>query len=444
MSLPSGRTLGIGAVALLVLTVAVAEPRLVWVAVALDVFLLAGWVVDGRRAARTPLTANRVWPPLLVQGVAAPVDVRFEAPEGGRFVAREALHPGLAGGAIRVEIAVRGGGLRTWRYDLVPRRRGTHAMGPLTVRVLGPWGLAWAQRDLLPETPVRVFPQVRWEGNVGRLLVLAHRRELGQVPLRHRGQGTEPYGLREYRPGDPPHRIHWKATARHRRVISREDTWERGRRLVVLLDCGRAMASVQDQRSKLDHALAAALALVRVAASRSDAASVVAFSDRMERRVRVESRGLARVYAALFDVEARLAEPAFDELPDYVASMERRRATVVLFTSVVDLGAADALRAGLLALSRRHRVVLVNLEDPDLARLAGGVPETTVEAYAKVSAMGITLANRRLGRQLRRSGIRVVTTPADRLTWGALEAYLDLAALPTRSGREASAVSLGG
>ena len=40
-------------------------------------------------------------------------------------------------------------------------------------------------------------------------------------------------------PGDPPLRIHWKASARHDRLISREDTWERGARLLVLLDCAR-------------------------------------------------------------------------------------------------------------------------------------------------------------------------------------------------------------
>jgi len=68
------------------------------------------------------------------------------------------------------------------------------------------------------------YPQVRWDGKVGHLLVLAHRRSLGRHPQRIRGLGREPYALREYLPGDPPNKIHWKATARHGRLITREET----------------------------------------------------------------------------------------------------------------------------------------------------------------------------------------------------------------------------
>jgi len=68
-----------------------------------------------------------------------------------------------------------------------------------------------------------VYPRVRWQGQVGRLLQLAQRHELGRSPLRSAGLGRETYALREYRQGDPPGRIHWKATARHGRLISREE-----------------------------------------------------------------------------------------------------------------------------------------------------------------------------------------------------------------------------
>jgi uncharacterized protein (DUF58 family) len=423
---PAARTFELAALALLLLTLAAAAPLLLWIAIAVDVGLLAALVVDGRRARGTALRAARTWPPLLVQGAPSRIEVRFTGDRFLRLIAREALHPGLAAHPLRTEIRLDKGHAATWSYDLLPRRRGTHAVGPLTVRVLGPWGLAWAQRDLLAGEPVRVFPQVRWEGRVGRLLMLAQRRELGLAPMRLRGLGGETYGLKEYRPGDSPSKIHWKSTARHGRLIAREETWERGRRLVILLDCARAMTSVQDERSKLDHALAAALALARVAASRSDKVRILAFSDRVERSVKVEPRGLSRVYSALFDLEARHTEPAFVALPELVAGIERRRSTVVLFTSVVDLGAAEILKDSLLSMSLRHRVVAVNLEDAELARLAFGAPASVAEAYAKVSAMGIILANRQLARRMRGSGVRVVSTASDQLAWGALDAYLEL------------------
>jgi uncharacterized protein (DUF58 family) len=246
------------------------------------------------------------------------------------------------------------------------------------------------------------------------------------VPLGIRGAGTEPYALREYRPGDPPTRIQWKASARHERLLSREDTWERGTRLVVLLDCGRAMASMDGARSKLDHALAAALALLRIAVSRGDRVTVVGFSNRIERTVRAGSGAGAEAlaYAALYDLEARLVEPAYDLAVETLSSIEPRRATVVLLTSVVDLAAAELLRASLIRLRRRHHPILINLEDPDLVALALGVPATPEEAFAKASSLEILLANRRLGRRLQRAGIAIAVAAADQLAWAALDAYL--------------------
>jgi uncharacterized protein (DUF58 family) len=423
--IPASRAFQIAGLALLLLTVAVVAPGLAPIAIVTDVLLVLAILFDGWRAGHRTLSVARAWPPFLVQGAAATVEVRFESPVAGRIVAREALHPGLAAGPLREELDLAAGAAAIWRYEITPRRRGRPLAGPLTVRVLGPWGLAWAQRDALPAGPVRVYPQVRWEGRVGRLLVLAHRRELGLAPMRLRGIGAEPYGLKEYRVGDPPNKIHWKASARHGRLIAREETWERGRRLVIVLDCARAMASVQDERSKLDHALAAALALARVAHSRGDHIRIAAVSDRLERVVKVERGGLAGAYAALFDVQPRLTEPAFATLPESIAAIEPRRSTVVLFTSVVDLAAAEVLKEALVVLARRHRVVLLNLEDVELSRLAYGVPESLAEAYAKVSAMGIVLGNRKLGQRLSHSGVQVVTTAADQLAWEALDSYLE-------------------
>ena len=287
---------------------------------------------------------------------------------------------------------------------------------------------------------MRVYPQVRWEGKVGQLLALAQRRRMGQIPQRMHGVGTEPYALREYLPGDPIGKIHWKATARHGRPVTREDTWERSARLVVLLDCARAMASIESgsHRSKLDYAVAATLALTRVAAARGDQVTIVAFADRVLRTVRVRSggRGAALAYESLYDLEAQLAEPAYDLAAEAAFEVEPRSATAVLFTSVVDLAAAELLRESLLRLGRRHRALLLNLEDPELRALAADAPATPAAAFAQVASLEIQLANRRLARHLRRGGIRVVNTPADRLALEALEGYLAIfrgtAASPAR------------
>ena len=365
-----------------------------------------------------------------------PAQVHVEVSSGERRVVsavlREGLHPALATGPERWRAEIPFGGRLTWQYALTPRQRGAVRLG-----ADGPCAgtLAWPRgRTGSSSLPRRcgVYPQIRWGGFVGTLLQLAQRRQLGLTPMRLRGQGSEPYALRPYLPGDPPSKIHWKATARHGRLIVREETWERGTRLVLLLDTGRSMAGIEGTRSKLDAALAAALVLTRVAQSRGDHVSLVAFSDRVERIARLPSgaRGAGVAYRLFYDLEARLAEPAFELAFEQAARLESRRATVVLFTSVLDLGSAELLRRGLQALVRRHRVLLVNLEDADLSRLAWGPPSSALEAFAKVSALEILEANRELAVLLRRSGITVASAPSDRLALETLDAYLDRARGP--------------
>ena len=426
--MPAARCFLILGLITLLLVASFLDARLAWAALVLDGLLLAAFLIDLRRAARVPLEAARQWPPLLMQEAPAEIAVTVSTTAERPVTAllREGLHPGLADGPLRRRVEIRRAGELRWSYTLTPRRRGEHPAAPLTARVLGPWQLAWAQRDLLPAQPVRVYPQVRWDGRVGQLLALAQRRRMGQIPLRLHGAGTEPYALREYLPGDPLAKIHWKATARHGRLVSREDTWERSARLIILLDCARTMASMDGRRSKLDYAVAASLALTRVAAARGDQVTLVAFSDRVLRTVRVRSggRGASLTYQALFDVDAELAEPAYDLAAEAAFGVEPRSATAVLFTSVVDLAAAELLRESLLRLGRRHRALLLNLEDPELRRLAADPPDTPARAFAQVASLEIQLANRRLARHLRRGGIRVVNTPADRLALEALESYL--------------------
>lgn len=404
-------------------------PWLGWLALALDVVIAAAFALDLRRARRLALAAERRWPPLLAQGAKAEVVVEIQGDPAAELeiVLREVLHPALAPLPLRYRLVLPAGRSALWRYHLVPRRRGESEAGPLMARVLGPWRLAWRQLQLLPAERRRVFPQVRWEGKVGHLVLLAHRRLLGQHPQRLQGAGSEVYALREYLRGDPPNKIHWKAAARHGRLITREETWEHGARLVILLDAARTMSGRDGERSKLDHALAAALALVRVAAARGDTVSLVAFSDRLDRTVRVHgAHQVEQAYAALYDLEARLVEPAFDLAAVRAGEIESRRSTVVLFTSVVDLAAADLLRQAVLRLERRHRPILINLEDPELIQLARGAPKNVAQAFAKVSALEIQLANRRLATELRHAGVRVVNAAADRLALETLEAYLAL------------------
>jgi uncharacterized protein (DUF58 family) len=430
--IPSLRLAVLMALGVLATAITVTLPDLLPVILGLQLLLVLVAFHDGARARRRELSAERDGPQMWVQGESAVAAVELTAARGQRIRWVEPLHPAVADAPQSDEIDdLRGtGGARTWRFEyrVTPRVRGDHECGPLTVRILGPLGLAWSQREVLPAMTVRVYPQVRWGGRVGQLLRLAQRNQLGHVTLARPGEGGELYSVRGYQPGDPRNRIHWRASARRDRLVTREDSWERGAPMVILLDCARAMATQAMGKSKLDYALAAALALARVAVSRGDRVTVLAFSDRIERRVRIRStsRGIARAYGELFDLESRLVEPIYDHAAEQLLSLGLPRSTVVLFSSIVDLAAAEMLRDSLLRLGRRHRTLLVNLEDPVIEELARSAPDEVPQAFAKVSSLEILLENRKLAHRLRRGGVHTVSASADRLALETLEHYLGL------------------
>jgi uncharacterized protein (DUF58 family) len=99
-----------------------------------------------------------------------------------------------------------------WEFDLPCRRRGVYQVGPIEVTAGDPFGF-FVRRQLVPQRQtVVVYPRVAPLRQLGFPLasglgVAQRRRALQDDPSRTAG-------VRDYRPGDPLRRIHWKATAR--------------------------------------------------------------------------------------------------------------------------------------------------------------------------------------------------------------------------------------
>ena len=96
---------------------------------------------------------------------------------------------------------------------LRPTRRGDRRTERVTVRSLGPLGLAARQASPTVPGAVRVLPAFDARRHLpGKL---ARLRELdGRSSVRVRGQGTEFDALRDYVDGDDVRSIDWRATAR--------------------------------------------------------------------------------------------------------------------------------------------------------------------------------------------------------------------------------------
>ena len=133
-------------------------------------------------------------------------------------------------------------------------RLGDHSWPSLKTRVAGPLGLAWWPKELICRKRIRVVPDLFRSGDEVKGLA-ASGSQLG-LDI---GAGAEVLRLREYRDGDPPRVIDWKATARSQTVMVREFTREDERKLKVVFD-NPAEGEVREEDYESAVRLAASLA----------------------------------------------------------------------------------------------------------------------------------------------------------------------------------------
>jgi len=342
-----------------------------------------------------------------------------------RGVVRDGWQPSLqATGPVRVVIPA--SGQVVVNTALAPTRRGDKAAGRVTVRSLGPLGLAARQASRAVPWTVRVLPPFLSRKHLPEKLAVL--RQLGgQHRSLIRGQGTEFDSLREYVIGDDVRSIDWRSSARRAEVLVR--TWrpERDRRIIIVLDTGRTSAGRVAGAPRLDSYLDAALLLAAIAARAGDRVDLIAVDRRVRARVVGASRTqvLARMTDAMAVLEPELSESDGSLIASTLLAAARQRCLVVILT---DLN-STALELGLLPaiplLATRYRLLVAAVADPRVAEMAAARGDAA-SVYQAAAAERARAERARLAARLGQAGVSVVDAPPDRLPAALADAYLGL------------------
>jgi uncharacterized protein (DUF58 family) len=403
---PHGSTVGLVMLALVLL-------------VALDLWLAASPV--GLTLTRAGDTSCRLGESAVVR-----LTVANTTGKALRGVLRDAWVPSAGAGPRTHDLDVPAGERRAVTTTLTPTRRGDRLPDRVTVRALGPLGVAGRQRSVAVPWAVRV--QAPFTSRKFLPEKLDKLRQLdGQLLARTRGQGTEFDSLREYVVGDDVRSIDWRATARRADVVVR--TWrpERDRRVLMVLDTGRTSAGRIGDVPRLDASLDAALLLGALASRAGDRVDLLAV-DRVV-RASVEGAGRVDLLSRITDATA-LVEPALVEtdgrfLVSEVLRRSRRRSLVVLFTALDTAALQEGLLPRLSSLTTRHTVLLASVGDPRLDVLARG-REDAAAVYGAAAAEQARTERSRLAAELRMKGVEVVDAPLDTFAPAVADAYLAL------------------
>ena len=345
-----------------------------------------------------------------------------------RGVVRDAWQPSAGARQDRFPVDLRAGEARRLTTVLVPVRRGDRLADRVTLRAVGPLGLAGRQLSIDVPARLRVLPEFASRRHLPSRL--ARLRELdGRSAVQVRGPGTEFDSLREYVIGDDVRSIDWRASARRSDVVVR--TWrpERDRRVLIVIDTSRTSAARVLDAPRLDASIEAALLLAALASRAGDRVELVAYDRAVRARVAGTTgpRLMPAIAEALAQVEPVLVEADWPGLVTLVRDRLSQRALVVLLSALEPASVEQGLLTVVGQLTRLHQVLLASVRDPELDALRRD--HTDANAVFDAAAADRTeLERQAVAGRLRDRGVEVVDALPDDLAPQVADAYLALKA----------------
>lgn len=254
----------------------------------------------------------------------------------------------------------------TW--TCTPRKRGNYKFEQVYLEGESPLGF-WAARKPVPvQSEIRVYPNLLDDRKNLSALFL-NRGQFGLHAQRQVGKGREFEKLREYIPGDGYDEIHWKATARRGKPVTKLFQIEKTQEVYVIVDRSRLSARApgknSDGVSALERFVTAALVLGLAAEQQGDLFGLLAFGDKVGKFVRAKN-GQAHYNAcrdALYTLQPGIVTPDFDELCTFIRLRLRRRALLIFLTALDDPAVSESFVRSLGLIQRQH-LILVNMLQP--------------------------------------------------------------------------------
>ncbi len=264
---------------------------------------------------------------------------------------------GLPGHTSRRATVIPGRGLRSWVVQTTLQRRGLYDWGPLRVRGGDPFGIYYTEREYGARQQILVYPRVvdlpRFQTPPASLP--------GEGRFRRRTHYITPNasGIRDWAPGDPLSRIHWRSTAHTGELMVKTFELDPTSDIWVIADLEGSIQAGEGDESTEEYivTVAASVAQRYIASNRS--VGLIAFG---EEYVVVEAeRGQQQLMRIL---ESLAVAKASGEAPLGNLLLEEQRrfgrhTTLVLVTSSTDSSWLSPVQA-LVQRGVRAAVVLID------------------------------------------------------------------------------------
>lgn len=248
-------------------------------------------------------------------------------------------------------------------YEVLPIKRGEAVFSNVALRVQSYLKLWRFSVNRGESQTVKIYPNFMAVSNLNFLVYEQQLNHIGAHTIQRRGLGLDFKQLREYQRGDELRQMDWKASARQRKLISREYQDERDQDIIFLLDTGRRMRASDSLLSHFDHCVNAMLLTSYVALMAGDAVGFMSFSGTNRWVAPVKGKSsINQLLNSLYDLHSTAQASDLLKAAENLMIRHRKRSLIIIVTNIRDEDSMDVMEVVKL-LSKKHLVMVACLRE---------------------------------------------------------------------------------
>lgn len=313
-------------------------------------------------------------------------------------------------------------------YVFQPKERGVFKFGNINLLITSVLRLATRKIIIPTNDEMMVYPSI-YQMKQAELKVFSKVTLVeGIKKVRRLGHSNDFEQIRNYVQGDDYRKINWKATSRRNELMINQYEDEKAQQVYCIVDKSRAMQSVFNGLSLLDHAINSTLAFSNIAIRKSDRIGLMTFSDKIGTTLEAEKSAtqLKKIMEVLYRQKTEFAESNYELMFSNVRKSIKGRSLLLLFTNFESNYSLMRRLAVLRKLNRSHVLVVIFFEDTELKSVDELPSKKLRDVYFKTVAGKMAMEKQLMILEMRKYGIQTVFTTPENLTNDTINKYLEI------------------
>ncbi|MAP80854.1 MAG: DUF58 domain-containing protein [Aequorivita sp.] len=316
----------------------------------------------------------------------------------------------------------------TFNYQVRPVERGEYTFGNLNCYVSSVIGLVQKRYTFNSEQMVKVYPSFIQMRKHDFLAIDQRLSQTGLKKIRRIGHTMEFEQIKEYVVGDDVRTINWKATAKQAHLMVNQFQDEKMQPIYSIIDISRNMKMPFNGLKLVDYAINSTLAFSNIALKKNDKIGLLSFSNKIGSFLPAQSKKmyLNTILETLYNVDSKFLDADFGRLQTMVKRKIPHRSLLMLYTNFEHISALKRQLPYLLAIAKKHVLVVVFFENTEVSKLSNKKAENISEIVDQTIAQQFEFDKKLMIRELQQRGIQTIYTTPENLTINTINKYLEI------------------